>query len=516
MVNTIPAGTKKLRVLIVSLEPITPYVYGVRSLSSMLNSLGFDTRILFFYPTRYHSHSEVINSEFIKFCSDFNIIGFSFTSSQFSLAVKLAGIISNKLKDKKIIFGGSDSIAEPERNLEISDAVCVGEGEDAFAELLHELELGNPHPHIPGIWYKKDGKVIRTSLRPLNRDFGRRPTVDNNFDRHYVLHKNRIIKFEGKTLNRYLTNNYMTITSFGCSMVCTYCINNRMKDIYSDWGHIRRRPVNHIMTELKDAIQKIPGLRTVDILDDDFCSAPVDYLCEFRDKYTKEIGLPIDIMGIRPIDVNTEKLDILRSMGAVKVRMGIQAVNQESKKLFKRKYSNKFLMNKINILNKYKKTFYGIRYDFIIDTPWDSENASIETLEFISRMPAPFYINVYTLAFYPGTELYKKALKEGIIDASDVWEGKLNKNFMELKSSLVNFMFLLNNLVHISPGFLKLILNHWILKKINTVPKWVFNIVQLSSFIKRGIHYILHGDLAQFRKMHLYLAEYSFLFRQQK
>ena len=504
-------NTRKARILLVILEPITLYIYGIRSLSAVLRYYGFDVKILFLFPTQFSMQSKDAISDFIHLCDEYDVIGFSFTSSRFSLACQLTEHIRQELNGKIIAFGGTDPTIDPDRNLEVADVVCIGEGEKSFTEFLLALEAGEGYPNINGIRYK-NRRNINANLQPLIHDFTQMPTVDNNFDHHYVTHKGKIVKIE-KVARRYLLSNYMTLTSFGCSMGCSYCVNNKMKRTWSDWGKVRRRPVAHIIAELKEAIEKIPWIRTIDLVDDDFGSAPIEYLKEFQREYTKNISLPIDVMGFRPPDIVPEKLDILRDMGVVKLRMGIQAVNQEAKTLFKRKYSNDFLMKKVRLLNKYKEFFYGIRYDFIIDTPWDTKNASIDTLKFISKMPAPFYINIYTLAFYPGTELYKKALDEGLIEPSDVWKGNLNKNFMELKPSWINFLFILNNFIHIPPRILNVLLNRKILEHIDLLPSWLFYIIQMLGFAKRGISYVFHGDLAQIRKLFLYFTEYSFLYR---
>ncbi|MDY6972830.1 MAG: radical SAM protein, partial [Thermodesulfobacteriota bacterium] len=377
-------------------------------------------------------------------------------------------------------------------------------------------DSGGGAPEVAGMWFKHKETHVRPPLRPLMLDFSQHTTVDNNFHRHYLTHKGKIVRIENGIAKRFLVSNYMTMTSFGCSMRCAYCINNKMKRLYPDWDRVRRRPVDHIIVELKDAVNKIPRIWSVDLVDDDFCSAHVEYLEEFRDKYKGEIGLPLDVMGLRPADVVPEKMDILRDMGAVKVRMGIQAVNREAKKLFKRTYSNKFLMKKVNLLHRYRKDFFGIRYDFIVDTPWDDKTASIDILKFMSRMPPPFFANIFTLAFYPGSELYDRALKERIIEPNDVWEGRLNKNFMELKPTWVNFLLTVMSIVHISPPVLNMLLRPTFLCRVRPIPTSILKLAQALVSAKRFLVFLAHGDRAQLRKVFLYLTEYGFLFRPMK
>ncbi|MBN2121182.1 MAG: B12-binding domain-containing radical SAM protein [Candidatus Omnitrophica bacterium] len=507
--------TRRTKILLVALNPGSLYIYGVRSLSAVLNSQGFDTRILFFFPNQFAWDNDKAISNFIQFCVNFDLIGFSFTSYNFFLAVKLAEAIKRNSPDKIILFGGADPTAEPQRSLKVADAVCVGEGEVALPAFVKALEEGKAKPSVPGLWLKDQKENLNQPLQPLVRDFSRIPTVDNNFQRHFVLHRGNILNIEGRIAKLYLMSNYMTMTSFGCSLMCTYCLNNRMKVLYPDWAVVRRRPVKYIIEEFKDATKQIPWIRSIDLVDDDFGNAPIEYLREFQREYRRNIGLPLDVMGLRPPDIIPEKLDVLREAGTVKVRMGIQTVNQETKSIFKRGYSNDFLMEKIKLLNQYKEAFYGIRYDFIIDTPWDIQGASLETLEFISRIPSPFIVNIFTLAFFPGTQLYSRALQEGIIRQEDVWEGRLNENFMQLKPTWVNFLLVFMNIIPLRPKLLAFLLRNSITKRIKRVPRGIFKCLQLLAFAKRWIWFVGHGDYSQIRKLLLYWSEYRFLFKGQ-
>ena len=507
---------KKPRILLVVLESITLYVFGVRSLRAVLKANGFDSQILYVFSSQFDACTGSGVADFIELCKQFDIIGFSFMSPQFGMATQMAGHIKNAESSKIIILGGQDPTVAPDRNLSIADAVCIGEGERSFLEFVQRFSPKEPLPSVSGIWVKTEGNVVRTPLGSLIQNFDEYPTVDNNFSSHFVTHLNRIQKIDSQIASKYLYTNYMTVTSFGCSMSCTYCINNHMKKLYNNWGCVRRRPVDHIIAEFKDALAKIPRIDSIDLVDDDFCSAPLEYLEEFCEKYRSQIGLPLDVMGLSPADVIPAKLDLLAKMGAVKVRMGIQAVEPATKKMFKRSYSNSFLMKKVELLREYRKYFYSIRYDFIIDTPWDKADASLKTLEFISQMPRPFFANIYTLAFYPGTELYEQAIEEGLISEEDVWRGQLNENFMELKPTLINFLLLLISIIPISPSLLKRVTRKVHLEKSKSISPFLIKAAQLILSLKRFLVYVINGDKAQLRKLPLYMNEYRFLFFNKK
>ncbi|MBF0603960.1 MAG: B12-binding domain-containing radical SAM protein [Nitrospirae bacterium] len=503
---------KKTRVLLIAIEPVTPYVYGVRSISAMLKSHGFHTSILFLHPNQFATEDGATTDHFLDFCSGYDVLGMSFMSPRFFMATTLTTRIRQRWPEKIVVFGGHDSIVDPVRNLKVADAVCTGEGETAFLDYLRQREAGDHQRAVPGMVLRHGHDTLQAPLPALMRNFDEVPTVDNDFATHFVTHNNQIFPMVGSMAKRHLGHDYMTMTSFGCTMRCTYCVNNKMMELYPDWKKVRRRPVAHIMREFQDALTHIPLILSVNLVDDDFGSAPIAYLEEFRDHYKREVNLPLDVMGLRPVDVTREKLDLLQDMGTVKVRMGIQSVAPSVKKLFRRNFTNDYIMEKVNLLHQYRNCFWAIRYDFIVDTPWDPPEASLETLQFMARMPPPFFPNVFTLAHYPGTELYNRALAEGIVNESDVWEGRLNENFMELKPTWLNFLMIGMGIIHISPKVLALLTHPRLTQRINRVPSAMMTLAQLLAFLKRFLVFLSKGDRAQLKKLSLYLREYAFLF----
>ena len=68
-----------------------------------------------------------------------------------------------------VIAGGPHPTALPEYVLQNKniDMICVGEGEEAFAELLDRMEKGLDIYDTKNIWFKKDGEIIKNDLRDL-------------------------------------------------------------------------------------------------------------------------------------------------------------------------------------------------------------------------------------------------------------------------------------------------------------------------------------------------------------
>ena len=140
------------------------------------------------------------------------------------------------------------------------------------------------------------------------------------------------------------------------------------------------------------------------------------------------------------------------------------------------------------MVNDYKDKVKAY-YDIILDSPWDTDQDAIETLMFLSKLPTPYKLNLFSLLFYPGTDLYRKAKKDGIIkdDVNDIYR----KHYHGCQPSYLNDLhFLLNDYVSIdvgiSPRIMSLLVNKkmrqlkisWILYKTLKMLLPVFSIIR--------------------------------------
>ena len=55
-------------------------------------------------------------------------------------------------------------------------------------------------------------------------------------------------------------------------------------------------------------------------------------------------------------------------------------------------------------------------YDLIIRNPWEEEKDLEEALDLIHELQRPFYLKIYTLAYYPKHPITTRALKEKKVD----------------------------------------------------------------------------------------------------
>ena len=118
-----------------------------------------------------------------------------------------------------------------------------------------------------------------------------------------------------------------------------------------------------------------------------------------------------------PGTCDEEMAELLSNAGLQGVWIGIQSgSNRVRKEVFKRHYTNKRLLQQIEVFRKYN---ISIKYDFIFENPFETEEEFKETIELIRMFPKPYLINMFQLKFFPGTEITQMALKAKLIDKTD-------------------------------------------------------------------------------------------------
>ncbi len=115
-----------------------------------------------------------------------------------------------------LIGGHHPTLAPEEHDVECIDAICIGEGEETFSDLVRHLDGGGAHDQLDGIdglVFRRAGTQVRTAPRAQSRalDTFPAPARDllNGYRRHY---------FFGAALNMASMQ-----TSRGCAYDCNFC-----------------------------------------------------------------------------------------------------------------------------------------------------------------------------------------------------------------------------------------------------------------------------------------------------
>ena len=366
-----------------------------------------------------------------------DVIAFSITTSEFPF-IRAMGSRLRLVSDKIIICGGAHSTFYPDVIHEpYLDAVCRGEGDEAFVEFLNALDSGSATDTIANLWVKKQGRVIENEVRSLVEDLDSLPFYDREIYTRYEL-------YSGK--GNEILYHKVVMAGRGCPKSCSFCFNKSYNRLYKDKGQVvRRRSVIHLINELKELKQSgKAGFITLD--DDSFTLAPRAWLYDFCSAYEKEIKIPFKINST-PAALDEELVKRLKRAGCFAVKMGLESGNETIRNwMLNKNLSEQSILDAALILKK-----HGIRFQTfnMVGCPGENLSMAFETYA-LNRRIRPDFVWCSLLNPYPGTDIYDLCKKEGLISTCFGFDEAGNSYFtgtplaLSDKRELINLQKLMN------------------------------------------------------------------------
>ena len=182
------------------------------------------------------------------------LVGISVYSPYLYVAKRITNIIRSN-SSALVVWGGIHPTLSPEACVKEADLVCIGEGEDAFSELVTALRDESDYRHIKNFWINSNGAITRNSMRPLIQDLDRLPFPAYSRDSFYFIGSNEVTRQDPTIADPILA----VMPARGCPFACSYCVNSLLRPMYKGLGRFsRRRSVDNIIAEMK-AILAIPA-----------------------------------------------------------------------------------------------------------------------------------------------------------------------------------------------------------------------------------------------------------------
>jgi len=473
---------------------ISPYpdvqAFGIRTLSACLKEEGHDVQLVFLPSAHIDKYEDEVMDEVVELAKDSQLVGITLMTNFFDNSVQ----ITRKLKahyDFPIVWGGIHPTIRPEECINYADIVCIGEGEDSLVELADMIDKGQDYHHIKGLWFNDNENIVKNQNRSLTKSLDDIPYPDYDYKTHFILTNGHVQKMDAGLLKQALGSTYVTIPTRGCPYVCTYCCNNAVTQIFPENTSLRAKTIDYLINELLEVTEKLPFIERIKFDDDAFFVYSVKNMQEFSEQYRNKIGLPLRVTGATPVTLTREKLTILVDGGLDSIRMGIESANTTTKKLYKRRYTNKQVEKSVRLLHEFRNKTEMPKFDFILDNPWETDDDLVESLNFLSSLPTPFTLNFFSLLFYPGTELYDIAKADGMI--KDDWNDVYRQHYKRCTLTYLNRVFFLlneyaSNNIAIKPIFMFCLTNQMMRKlKLNWLVYGILLIAPFKSNRLRGI-----------------------------
>ena len=348
------------------------------------------------------------------------IVGFSVYSPYISIARRLTSIVKDN-SPALVLWGGIHPTLSPESCIREAHLICVGEGEGALSDLVLALRDGRDYRHIENLWVRSNAHVIRNPIRPLVQDLDSVPFPALARDSFYFIGSNKITREDPTLIDPILA----IIPARGCPFRCSFCVNSLLHPLYKNLGrYSRRRSVPNVIAELKEALS-IPGNRKkiIEFHDENFGTDGF-WLSEFESLYPREIGLPFKVQ-YNPSLVKSATIERLVKCGLHRIKFGIEAgTDRIRNQVFNRPGKNSDIVKLAHEISGYD---VKIRYDLIIDNPYDTEESLKETIRFLLRLPKPLRFNLYSLQFFPDYPLTRRAIEDGHINEEEASLDRLQK-----------------------------------------------------------------------------------------
>jgi len=435
-----------MKLLLISLLPTTEN-FGLKYIHAYLHQHGHQSAILF-----VPRHDPAIQKPLRDFIDTYQpgLIGCGLMSYEAPFAGFLGKLTKADFPNIPFLAGGIHPTVAPEECLNYADMVALGESEETVLEIAEQVDAGKDLKGIKNLVFKHDGKMVKNPLRPLIEDLDSIPFPGHFPAYSYVYHQNTIVPMDLKLFRnytRYEGKAYNVISSRGCPFSCSYCCNSFLSKLYATKS-IRKRSPQNVIKELRSEVEQFPDIILINIHDDCFLAHSREWHQEFVKDYKKWVDRPF-IVRSTPLHLTEEKIAILKESGLAWVTMGLQSGSERiNREVFHRKVSNNQFLEATRLAKRYGVSGY---YDVILDNPFEEEEDVIETLRVLQKVPKPFQLQLFTLTFYKGTDIYR------MMQEKTGSKGELTiQNYFNYRPTY------LNKLVRISPLITSSMMNYFI------------------------------------------------------
>jgi len=265
----------------------------------------------------------------------------------------------------------------------------------SFIDFVNKTAAGQPVEKIPGIAFRKDGRVVSAP----------REYIENVDSLPFP-------SFEAIRNYDYTDFRYPMITSRGCPYPCTYCCVGVVSS--KKW---RARSPENIIEEIKAAKARF-NMDKFEILDDNF-TLNVDRAKKFcRLLLDNKLNLSWWCHnGIRADKIDLELAKLMKESGCTSVALGVESGDEKIFDSIKKGEKLEAIVNAVKMIKQAGMKAVGY---FIIGLPGDTLEGIKKTIKFQQSLGLDHF-TYGVLNPYPYTEVYDVIKKEGkmLLDIKD-------------------------------------------------------------------------------------------------
>ena len=271
------------------------------------------------------------------------------------------------------------------------DAVCLGESDVTFLELIERWQTDRSLTNTPGLVYRTAHGIEEGPDRASIRDLDTLASPHDHFDTHILM------------------------TSRGCAWQCTFC------GAETTWGRgFRANSTPYVLDALEAALPRLP-VRMIMVKDDTFTTQRkrVLELCrgirERKLRFVWSCDTRVDVLS-------EELLYEMRMAGCQRLSLGVESGSPTVLRNIDKKITPDEILRSTELIKK-----YGIatRFYMMLGNRGETRRTLEETLDFL-RAAQPHQYVFSCLSIFPGTRDFYDAEKAGWLDReeyfSSMWQ----------------------------------------------------------------------------------------------
>jgi hopanoid biosynthesis associated radical SAM protein HpnJ len=340
-------------------------------------------------------------AETLAIAAEFELVIMHTSTPSFPTDARFAELLKEKNPNVKVGMVGAKPMVDPEGSLKATTAVDFVCREE-FDFTCRDLARGLPYADITGLSFRDPCGVIRHNLpRAMVENMDDLPFVSPVYRRDLTI-KNYFIG--------YLKHPYVSFyTGRGCRSKCTFCLWPQTVG-----GHrYRVRSADNVIAEVQWIKENMPEVKEVMFDDDTFTDSSNLDRVEAIARGMGRLGMTWSCNAKANVPYDT--LKVMKDNGLRLLLVGYESGDDQILLNIKKGLRTDIALCFTEDCHRLGILIHGT---FILGLPGETQASIEKTIEYAKRLN-PHTIQVSLAAPYPGTTLYKQAVREGWLREND-------------------------------------------------------------------------------------------------
>jgi radical SAM superfamily enzyme YgiQ (UPF0313 family) len=325
-----------------------------------------------------------------------DVVGITVVSFKLYSAFMVTRIVKEVFSSTHVCWGGPHLSIYPGESLRLSgvDSIVLGDGEVPFTRLCQNMSEDRRTADVQGV-YTLDNE-------PHDGRF--HEYIHSNLD-ELPIPDITLLPYE--KYRAFLTNNLMAtaITSTGCPHRCIFC--------KLDSGNMRLFSIDKVVKLVESYLAL--GIKEVEFYDETF-NLNTKRVIEFSNQIiNKGLKFKWSFRG-RVNAVNKEMLQLAKESGCQRIQYGVESGTDRVLKILRKETTVDMVRRCFRLTNQ--AGIDTVAY-FILGNPGETIEEMNQTIRLASEI-RPTYLEYAIFNISPGTESYRMALQQGVIER-DYW-----------------------------------------------------------------------------------------------